>query len=320
MKLIRDLSSLSPELQRSVAVLGNFDGVHLGHRAVIARGQALARQSNRPLLVVSFEPHPRLVLSQAVVPEFRLMSLRQKFTELAALGVDALVALRFNNRFASLTAAAFVQQHLVDTLAVDTVVVGHDFCFGARRQGNLLTLQSDHRFATLGVEPQTSPARRVYSSTAVRQALAAGDCAAVRQTLGRSWSLSGRVQSGDQRGRTIGFPTANLAIRRVLTPRLGVYAVVAQLGEERLAGIANIGIRPTFGGTSPRLEVHLFNFNRNIYGKRLTVELGQFIRPEQKFANLDELKAQIAQDCLSAQNFHDAQRPLFPAQTAEHRS
>ncbi|MCX8500580.1 MAG: riboflavin biosynthesis protein RibF [Alphaproteobacteria bacterium] len=320
MKLIRDIVSVPAELRQSVAVLGNFDGVHLGHRALIECARSLAEQQGRPLLVVSFEPHPRRVLSRADLPEFRTMTLRQKFHALADLGVGGLVALRFTRAFAALTAEEFIDQILLAGLAVHTVVVGHDFCFGAHRQGHLATLQARSEFATLVIEPQVTEKAQLYSSTAVRMALAAGDCAAVRENLGRNWSLSGRVQSGDQRGRTIGFPTANLPIRRVLTPRLGVYAVAARLGAERLEGIANIGIRPTFGGTVPRLEVHLFNFNRNIYGKRLTVELGQFIRPEQKFANLAELQAQIAQDCRAAQNFLETNPPLFFAQTAELRS
>ncbi|MDI9408086.1 MAG: bifunctional riboflavin kinase/FAD synthetase [Candidatus Pacebacteria bacterium] len=313
MKLFRDIAPTTAHhslqnYRQSVVVLGNFDGLHQGHQAVIARARDLADAQNRKLLVVSFEPHPRRVLSPTTPPEFRLMTLRQKSTNLGQIGVDALIALRFDRAFAALSPEQFIQTILVEGLAAATVVVGHDFCFGAKRQGTVATLLARPEFATVEIIPQKSPDQILFSSTAVREALTIGDCQTVRKILGRDWAITDRVQHGDQRGRTIGFATANLPIRRVMIPRFGVYAVRAKLAaeSESIPGVANIGVRPTVGGTAPRLEVHLFNFNRDIYGKRLTVELCDFIRPEQKFTSFDELKEQIARDSVTAQKYHQA--------------
>jgi riboflavin kinase/FMN adenylyltransferase len=290
----------------AVLAIGNFDGVHLGHQTVLAEAHARARAAGTRLAVLTFEPHPRSVFQPGIAP-FRLTPFRDKARLLAGLGVDLLIARRFDLAFAAKSAEDFVRELLVEGLGVRHVVVGYDFVFGNKRRGNpglLRELGAAHGFTVSIVDPVASGSGAVYRSTLIREHLAAGRPAEAASLLGRAWEIGGRVRLGDRLGRTIGFPTANIALADYLRPAAGVYAVRAGLAEglrtRWLDGAANLGWRPTVGGTDLRIEAHLFDFDGDLYGKRLRVAFIAHLRPEQRFAGLDALKAQIAKDCALA--------------------
>ena len=312
MQLFRHHSGLIERARGAVVALGNFDGVHRGHRAVIETTRTIAtefagRMGKRPpTAVLTFEPHPRMVFQQEP-PPFRLTPFRIKVHQIAALGIDLMFVLRFDRVFSLTSAEAFVTDILIGGLGVVHVVAGYDFVFGNRRRGNAALLQDMSARGGFGfteVSPVASPHSTIYSSTAIRELLIAGKPRDAAALLGRPWEIEGRVQPGDRRGRTIGFPTANLRLGSYLQPALGVYAVRAGIDRgERTAwhsGVANLGRRPTFDGTEPRLEAHLFDFTGDLYGRHLRVELVEFLRAEQRFAGIDALKAQIALDAARA--------------------
>ncbi|HUB95223.1 MAG TPA: bifunctional riboflavin kinase/FAD synthetase [Stellaceae bacterium] len=290
----------------AVLAIGNFDGVHLGHQTVLAEARARARAAGTRLAVLTFEPHPRSVFQPGIAP-FRLTPFRDKVRLLAELGVDLLIARRFDLAFAAKSAEAFVRELLVEGLGVRHVVVGYDFVFGNRRRGNptlLRELGAAAGFSVSVVDPVASGSGAVYRSTLIREHLVAGRPVEAASLLGRAWEIGGRVRLGDRLGRTIGFPTANLALADYLRPAAGVYAVRAGLTEggrtRWFDGAANLGWRPTVGGTDLRLETHLFDFDGDLYGRRLRVAFIERLRPEQRFSGLDALKAQIAEDCVRA--------------------
>lgn len=314
MRVFRHSKDLLPQAQGSVIAIGNFDGVHRGHQAVIGEAVRRAKASSRPSAVLTFEPHPRRFF-RPETPPFLLTRLRTKVRVVAALGVDNLFALRFDAALAGLTAETFIDEILVRGLRASQVVVGYDFVFGQGRRGNPDLLRG--RLASQGIaamvmppvaaphaEPDGDSEGLIYSSTGVRDALRAGDPRAAARLLGRPFEIEGRVRRGDARGRLLGFPTANIWLGDYLRPALGVYAVRAWIDERdsgaSLTGVANLGLRPTFGGAEPRLEVHLFDFQGDLYGRRLCVELVDFLRPERKFEGIDALKAQIATDAAAA--------------------
>jgi riboflavin kinase/FMN adenylyltransferase len=306
MRLIRHHQDVPAEARRAVVALGNFDGVHLGHQAVINEAARLARAMGAPLAVMTFEPHPRAFF-RPDMPAFRLTPFRIKMRHLQALGVDYVFSLPFDAELASKTAETFVEEILVEGLDIAHIVVGYDFCFGKNRGGNAQLLAEFGRsrgFGVTSVGAAQDAAGNTYSSTLVRDRLLAGDPLAAAMALGRPWEIEGRVEHGDQRGRQLGFPTANVALGEYMEPRLGVYAVRAAVdtGEAPIwiDGVANLGRRPTVEGTRVQLEVHLFDTQQDLYGKHLRVALLGFIRPEMKFAGLDQLKAQIAADCTTA--------------------
>jgi len=305
MQVIDTIDAVPRSLRHGVVLLGNFDGVHRGHQAVIGRGADLARD-NGPLIVVTFEPHPRSFF-RPDQPQFRLTPALNKVHHIEALDVDGLVVLRFDAAFSNLTADAFVQRILVEGLAARHVVVGHDFAFGNKRAGTvdiLTQMGKELGFDVTVVEPVASADREVYSSTRIRDYLAAGKPGHAAALLGRPFEAEGPVSEGARRGRTIGFPTANLALGDYLRPAYGVYAVLAGIeredGEAWYDAIANLGKRPTVDGESELLEVHIFDFDEDLYGQILRVALIEYIRPEQKFDGLESLKAQIEADCVTA--------------------
>jgi riboflavin kinase/FMN adenylyltransferase len=314
MQLFRHFSPFPDDVRGAVVALGNFDGVHRGHRAVLARSGAVARAGRRPHGVVTFEPHPRS-LFRPQDPPFRLTPLRVKAMELEALGVDLMVSLHFDADFAERSAENFVTEVLHHGLGVSHVVTGYDFVFGKGRAGDAALLQ--HLGGVLGfgvtiVPPVASDAGAVFSATRIRELLRAGKPKQAAALLGRPWEIDGRVEHGDARGRTIGFPTANLSLGDYLRPAAGVYAVRAGIdvagGSVWHDAVANLGTRPTIGGTDLRLEVHLLDFSGDLYGRHLRVALIDWIRAERKFAGLDELKAQIARDAATARALHLAGR------------
>ncbi|HVA14947.1 MAG TPA: bifunctional riboflavin kinase/FAD synthetase [Stellaceae bacterium] len=310
MRIFRHISAIG-DARGAVVAAGNFDGVHLGHQAVLAETKALARAAAAPFAVLTFEPHPRAVF-QPGAPPFRLTPFRPKALVLESLGVDLLFTLHFDRDFAQKSAEEFVAETLVAGLGAKTVVVGYDFVFGHKRRGTPELLKAEgakHGFGVAVVAP-VAAAGVVYSSTQIREHLVAGRPREAAALLGRPWEIDGRVETGDKLGRTIGFPTANLDLADYLRPAAGVYAVRAGVedgAETRwFDGAANLGWRPTVGGKDLRLETHLFDFAGDLYGKHLRVALIERLRPEQRFDGLDALKAQIAADCAQARQILSA--------------
>jgi len=307
MRIFRHYSDLPEDARGAVVAIGNFDGIHKGHQVVINEAGSIARATAKPWAVMSFEPHPDGLFNPDAEP-FRLSTMRIKTHMIERLGVDELLIQHFDFAFAALTAQHFVEKVLVKGLGASHVVAGYDFQFGQKRQGDcetLLRLGRDLGFGFTAVPKVADPAGVVYSSTRVRNSLMAGDARAAAAVLGRAFELEGRVEPGDQRGRQLGFPTANLQFGDFLRPARGVYAVRAGLDEGAKThwhdGVCNIGKRPTFDrGDEVVLEAHLFDFEGDLYGKHLRVQLIERLRGEQKFASLDALKTQIAQDCEKA--------------------
>lgn len=289
--------------------MGNFDGLHKGHAALIGEARERARAADRPAGVLTFEPHPRSVFMPGGEP-FRLTPFRVKEREIARLGVDLLFVQHFDTAFAGKSAESFVEEVLLGAVGVTHIVVGHDCTFGNRRRGTAEMLRdagAQHGFGVTVVDPVRGPDAAVYSSTHIRELLRAGKPREAAAQLGRFWEVDGRVMVGDRRGRTIGFPTVNLGLGEHLRPAFGVYAVRVAgdgaddpFGGREIDGVANIGLRPTVGTPEPRLEANLFDIDADLYGRHLRVSLVEFIRPERKFAGLDALKAQIAEDATRA--------------------
>lgn len=308
-KLIRSTYNVTPKCQGAVLTIGNFDGVHLGHQHLILKVIEKAHQLNVPSLVVTFEPHPFEFFgiedsAKHAIP--RLTRFREKFYWLAKSGVDYVLILPFNQALASKSASEFVNNILYDTLHPAHIVVGDDFRFGHKRKGDFGLLETVGK--QLGFSVQAMPTFKIdeerVSSTRVREALANGDHALVHRLLGRPYSMQGRIRWGDQRGRKLGFPTANIFLHRTLTPVQGVYTVyVHGIAERPWPGVANVGVRPTVDGTRSLLEVHLLDFTQDIYGRYVEVEFCEKLRDEVRYASLDLLKEQIAADVVSARNY-----------------
>lgn len=285
-----------------MATIGNFDGVHLGHQAVLKQTCDKAREMGLPVTVITFEPQPQEYFRPEQAPP-RLTRLREKIVALRPHAVDRLLCLDFNHHLANLSAEEFIDKILVEGLGVQYLVVGDDFRFGKGRQGDfemLVRAGKKHGFEVANTHSFTLGNERV-SSTLIRQALAQGDLTRVEQLLGRPYSMCGRVAHGDKRGRTIGFPTANIYLHRKNTPILGVYAVqMKDVEQYPVNGVANIGTRPTVCGTRTLLEVHLFDFNKDIYGAHIEVMFIEKIRDEKRFESFDALKQQIQRDAQQA--------------------
>ncbi len=319
MELIRGLHNLRPHHRGCVATIGNFDGVHLGHQAVIGQLADKAQALHLPTLVMLFEPQPQEFFARQKAPP-RLMRLREKLQAMRRYAVDRVLCVRFDEAFAALEPEAFIRQVLVEGLGVKYLVVGDDFRFGHARRGDFAMLQAagrEHGFQVVNMHSLTIDGERV-SSTRVRAALAAADLALAEKLLGRPYRMCGRVAHGDKIGRTLGVPTANIHLHRHSTPLRGVYAVeVFGLPDEPLAGVANIGTRPTVGGTRTLLEVHVFDFDRDIYGEYVHVNFLQKLSDEKRFASLDELKAKIQQDIVDARAFFRHYHPAAPRSREE---
>ena len=304
MQIISSYQNLPADTKGAVVAIGNFDGVHLGHASVIAQARALADGLNAPLGVLTFEPHPRTVFRPAD-PFFRLTTPAHKTTLLAALGVDRHYILPFSRELSLTGATAFETDILQAGLGIRGAVVGANFRYGQNRAGTFPTLQAAGE--RLGFVVEEAPAWRdergeVVSSTRIRQALTEGRPAEAAHLLDRYWEIEAVVERGDQRGRQLGFPTANGLLGGLLRPAYGIYAVRARLAGEPavLTGAANLGIRPMWETSDPLLETHLFDFDRDIYGRHLTVELVDYLRPEAKFNDIEALKQQMQRDCSAA--------------------
>lgn len=303
MRILRHYRDLPPDARGAVAAMGNFDGVHLGHRALIAEAARVASEANRQLAALVFEPYPREFFRPDEDP-FRLTPFRAKAHLLAQAGIDLLIVLGFDAEMAAMKAQDFVLQVLVQELGIAHVVVGADFRFGKGRAGDTTVLGYMGEMEGFGVtvfSPVAAGEGEKISSSDIRAALKSGRPEEAARLLGHSWTVEGHVAHGDARGRTLGFPTANLKLEQTLHPAYGIYAVRARLADGRvLDGVANFGVRPMFELPAPLLEVHLFEFSGDLYGQVLSVALIAFLRGEKKLESLEALKAQIAADCAEA--------------------
>lgn len=302
--LFRDFSGPRISPRGSVVCIGAFDGLHLGHRHLLDEARQLAGSANLDLVVVSFEPLPREFFGKANPPP-RLIRARQKFRALRELGVDAVGLLRFNQSLADTPAESFITELLVQRLNARRVLVGPDFFFGKGRQGNLDMLQRfgmDHGFEAQGVQPQVHQGDRI-SSSLIRADLQAGRLHEAALKLGRPYAIEGRVVRGQQLGRTLGYPTANIRLQGRKPALMGIYATwIYGVGSEPIAGVSSLGTRPTVNGREPLLEAHLFDFDGDLYGKHLRVEFVSKLRDEEKFDDLDALVRQMDRDAARARD------------------
>lgn len=306
LKLIRGLINIPSNFPGCVATIGNFDGVHLGHQALITQLLQKSRELDLPAVLITFEPQPNEFFAKKDSVPARLMRLREKWFALRAFSLDYLLCLRFDKKMSDLSPALFIQKILVEKLKIAHILIGDDFRFGSHRAGNIATLREEGlrwHFTADNMDTYKMMEDRV-SSSLVRLALEKGDLASTRTLLGRSYGISGRVAHGHKRGRIIGFPTANVFLHRKTVPINGVYAVTIHgLGPDILQGVANIGTRPTIDGTHSLLEVHIFDFNRDIYGQHIFVEFVKKLRDEKRYDSFELLRQQILKDADEAKDY-----------------
>lgn len=311
MEVIRGAYNLKEKHQECVVTIGNFDGLHLGHRALLQKLILKGKELNLPTLAIIFEPQPNEFFANK--PIARLMRFREKIAALAEQGLDRVLCIRFDEKISTQIAEVFVRKILVEKLAAKYILVGDDFRFGFKRMGDYVLLQQlgqKYLFKTDCMVTFEVLNERV-SSSLIRNLLAAGDMVKVQGLLGHPFAMCGKIARGDRRGRLLGSPTANIHLHRKISPISGVFAI-EMLGVEAqpLPGVANIGTRPTINGdTRTLLEVHLLNFEKDIYDKRVTIHFLHKFREEQKFATLEELKEQIQKDIEQAKIYHQRRRP-----------
>ncbi|RVT92390.1 bifunctional riboflavin kinase/FAD synthetase [Sphingomonas crocodyli] len=289
-------------LRGGVVALGNFDGFHRGHQAVVGAAVAHGRAHDKPVLVASFDPHP-VRHFRPDAPPFRLTTLDQRARLFGEAGADAMLVFRFDEVLANVSPETFVTDYLIGRAGATHVVTGEDFTFGKGKAGNVAVLAdigAKHGLTTQAIAP-LSDAIGPVSSSRIRAALQSGECEEATRLLTRPYRIEGKVQHGDKLGRTIGFPTANIAMGNYLRPRYGIYAIRARLDDGRVIdGAANLGIRPTFDPPKELLEAYLFDFAESLYDRTVEIELISFLRPEAKFDSLDALVAQMDADCIEA--------------------
>ena len=301
MQIIRDIKNMPAEWQGNVLALGNFDGIHRGHCALLKESVSLAGQYGAMPAVMTFSPHPREFFSTDKKP-VSIYSLRQKAGCIASAGIEKLYVMRFNRAFSALSAYDFISDILWKTLRVRHVLTGYNFAFGKGRGGNtelLAQLSKEFGFGFTAM-PAVENNGEIISTSAIRAALKVGDICKASYMLGHQYALEGHIIHGHKRGNALGFPTANIRIRHLYTPRFGVYAVRVYVDGGWYGGAASIGINPTFGNNDPILEVHIFDFEKAVYGKVMRVEFMGFIRDEQKFADVAALRTQMESDVAMA--------------------
>ncbi len=309
MRIIRDFQYVADADRGATVAIGNFDGVHLGHQAVIS--QARAACPDAPLGVLTFEPHPREYFAPDA-PPFRLMNAEARASRLEKLGVERLYQLNFNSTLSGLSPRDFAQRVIADSLGLRHVVVGQDFCFGKGRKGTASDLQEFGAKMGFGVtlaQLLDEGSTRV-SSTAIRQALTEGRPRDAAKLLGHWHRIEGEVIGGEQRGRELGYPTANMSIDGLQPPKFGVYAVLVEVMNGPHQGVyngaASVGVRPMFNGEKPNIETFIFDFSGDLYGATLSIGLVDYLRPEEKFDGLDALITQMNADCAQARTILDA--------------
>jgi riboflavin kinase/FMN adenylyltransferase len=318
MRVFRHHTELPENARGAVVAIGNFDGVHLGHQAIIDAARAIARAASAPLAVVTFEPHPRSFFAPQS-PPFRLTPFRIKARLVESLGVDLLFVLTFDERLSHLSPDQFCADVLTAGLGIRHAVVGANFVFGHRRAGDATmfrALGAKLGFGVTCLERVAGPESEIYSSTRIREHLVAAAPRRAARLLGRDWEIEGRVQPGAKRGRDLGYPTANLALDEFLEPARGIYAVRAGIDRGDTIhwhdGVANMGVRPMFDGGTPLLEAHLFDFAEDLYGKHLRVALVEYLRAEATFDTLETLVAQMGDDSRRARAILARQRSPRP--------
>jgi riboflavin kinase / FMN adenylyltransferase len=304
--LIRSSYNITPKQRGCVMTIGNFDGVHVGHQQLAAKVIARAKELNAPSLVMTFEPHPFEFFAGDHVTIPRITRLREKFRALSHCEIDNVLIMPFNHALEKMSSTDFVKELIQGQLAPRHIVVGDDFRFGYKREGDFSLLKAIGAEVGFSVEamPTVLVDGKRVSSTRVREALAQGDHVLTRQLLGHPYAMLGRVRRGDQRGRQLGFPTANIYLHRKLTPVKGVYTVYMHgIADKPLPGVANVGTRPTVNGSRTLLEVHLLDFNQDIYNRYVEVEFCEKLRDEVRFANLTLLTEAIAEDVVFARKY-----------------
>ncbi len=310
--IAEDLATFPEELKGGIVAIGNFDGVHRGHRAVLEAALGLGYGTHHPVFAMSFEPHPRTVFNPDR-PVFRLTPLQQKLDMLRLCGLDGALILPFTRDFAGIEANAFVQDILIGTLGISHAVTGYDFHFGRARQGTpdyLRTAGADHGFGVTIVQREEDEGAEVISSSRIRDCLSKGDVSQANGLLGYRWFFDGEVRHGDKRGRDLGYPTANLALADDCPLLPGIYAVRVKAGDGWHDGVASYGRRPTFDNGALLFEVHLFDFSGDLYGQPLRVHLVSYLRGEEKFDGVEALIAQMDRDSEEARAALAAMRPL----------
>jgi len=304
MKIINSISDIPVDLHGSVVTIGNFDGVHLGHQAIFEQVIQDAHRANQPSVVITFEPHPKMVLHPERRPFYLITTIAEKTALIAEAGIDALIIIPFSLPFAATTADEFVHDILWDKLKISKIIIGHDYTFGKNKSGNeaFLASQGEKLGFTVQVISAFGIGDAVISSTRIRNALLAGQVRLASEWLGRTYNLTGTVVHGHQRGAGLGFPTANIQPEKLLLPADGVYAVLVRLNGKRYHGVLNIGNNPTFGDVSRSVEVFILNFNGDIYDAAIEVFFIDQIRPEIKFDGPGKLITQINRDIEQARN------------------
>lgn len=296
-------NNLNKDLNNSVVAIGNFDGIHLGHQKVINLAKKIAKKEKKSLSIITFEPHPKCFFAKRK-KNFRITPFRKKFELVKTLNVDFYINLKFDRDFSEVSAKNFIEDYLISKLKVSHVITGFDFIFGKKRVGNTELLNDyaskTNLFKFTCVEEEKLEGRQIISSSEVRKFLKDANLKKVKEILGRDWSIKARVIKGMQRGRKIGFPTANLNLESYCKLCYGVYKVKISIKKNNFNsiydGIANYGIKPTFNEVDPILEVNIFGFHEEIYGNLIEVSFISFIRGEKKFDNINELKVQIEKD------------------------
>ncbi len=304
MQLVKNFHNIKPNFQNTVLTIGNFDGVHLGHQEILNNAKRIASSENLKSALLTFEPHPLKVIKPNQIFDKKLSSLSQKLSFLKSQNLADVVFIgSFNKKLANLSAEDFVKKILVEKLKIKHLIIGYDFIFGKDRLGDANLLQQlagVYNFSFHQIAAKSGNDSQVYSSTKIRNLISNGDIKAANQMLGRSYKIEGIIIEGKKLARTLGFPTANFLPRKdLIRPKFGVYKANVLLDDKNYPAILNFGIKPTFSGTKPLFEVHIFNFENQIYGKKIAVELLDFIREETKFNSIEELKEQIAKDILS---------------------
>lgn len=301
MIILRDSSPVPASCKHAVLALGNFDGLHLGHQSILQETLTTAKETGKPAGVLTFEPHPRRVF-RPELPQLRIYTFREKARLLAEAGIDFMRVVRFTKAFSETSAEDFVTKLLHQQMNVSHVVTGEDFIFGHNRTGNaalLSKMATELGFGTTACKAVLQEGERC-SSTRLRALLAEGNVSTLSQLTGRAYSITGHVREGDKRGRTLGFPTANIIPATIFLPATGVYAVTADIDGKRIKGVAHLGARPVFGSTQMRLETHFFDWSGDLYGKRLRIDFIARIRGDVDISSVEELKSQIARDCETA--------------------
>jgi len=285
----------------SVVAIGNFDGLHVGHKKVLKEAKLKAKKNNLKFGLITFEPAPTMFFNKSI-KNHRINSLEQKIYFLKKMKLDFLIIINFNKNFSNLSAEEFIRKILFNKLRTKYIYVSRNFKFGKKRLGDIITLKNFEKkyFYKMVIISPHKKKKKIVSSSLIRKIIRQGQLNKVKKLLGRTWSIEGVVVKGDQRGRKIGFPTCNIKLNSYTVPKLGVYSVWVQIDNLKKRGIANIGYRPTFSGKSLLLEVNIFGIKRNLYRKILNISFIKFIRAEKKFKNINQLKVQIKKDIISA--------------------